>query len=306
MASNPNFKASPSNAPLRSRVVKRNSIPSTNVIRLGSDNSHWRDVYHLLLTIHWVWLIGLICLVYTVLNTGFALLYLAGGDCLKNAIPNSFLDAFFFSVQTMATIGYGSIYPNTIYANVIVVIEALVGLSMVALATGLMFARFARPTARILFSQVAVITKHNGLPTLMFRAANERKNTILEAKLWAVVLKDEISEEGSIMRRFHDLKLIRAHSPIFSLTWMAMHIIDEASPLYGLTTETLHEVDAEIIVTLTGVDETFAQPIHARHSFISDEILWNMKFVDIIARLPDGGRSIDYRLFHQITPENPI
>jgi len=275
------------------------------VIRLGSDNSYWRDAYHLLLTIHWVRLIGLICLVYLAMNAGFALLYLAGGDCLKNAVPNSFLDAFFFSVQTMATIGYGSIYPNTIYANVIVVIEALVGLTMVALATGLMFARFARPTARILFSQVAVITKHNGLPTLMFRAANERQNTILEAKLWAVLLRDEISDEGSIMRRFHDLKLTRGHTPIFSLTWMAMHIIDKTSPLYGFTTETLQEVDAEIIVTLTGIDETFAQAINARHSFISDEISWNMKFVDILTRLPDGGRSIDYRLFHQITPANP-
>jgi len=256
----------------------------------------------LLLTIHWVWLIGLICLGYIIINSGFALLYLLGGDCLKNAVPNSFFDAFFFSVQTMATIGYGSIYPSTFYANVIVVIEALVGLIVVAMSTGLMFARFARPTSRILFSQVAVITTHNGLPTLMFRAANERQNTILEAKLWAVMLRDEISTEGVTMRRFHDLKLTRSQTPIFALTWMAMHIIDQSSPLFGMGMETLKEIDAEIIVTLTGIDETFAQTIHARHSFVADEIAIDRQFVDILTRLPDGGRSIDYRLFHQVTP----
>jgi len=286
----------------RSRVVKRSRNQSLNVIRLGSNSSYWSDTYHLLLTIHWVWLIGLICLGYIIINSGFALLYLLGGDCLKNAVPNSFFDAFFFSVQTMATIGYGSIYPSTLYANIIVVIEALVGLIVVAMSTGLMFARFARPTSRILFSQVAVITTHDGLPTLMFRAANERQNTILEAKIWAVLLRDEISAEGSVMRRFHDLKLTRSQTPIFALTWMAMHIIDESSPLYGINIQALKEIDAEIIVTLTGIDETFAQTIHARHSFIADEIAVDMKFVDILTRLPDGGRSIDYRLFHQVTP----
>jgi inward rectifier potassium channel len=286
----------------RSRVVKRSQNQSYNVIRLGSNRSYWSDTYHLLLTIHWVWLIGLICLGYIIINSGFALLYLLGGDCLKNAVPNSFFDAFFFSVQTMATIGYGSIYPSTLYANAIVVIEALVGLIVVAMSTGLMFARFARPTSRILFSQVAVITTHDGLPTLMFRAANERQNTILEAKLWAVLLRDEISAEGAVMRRFHDLKLTRSQTPIFALTWMAMHIIDESSPLHGMTMQTLKEIDAEIIVTLTGIDETFAQTINARHSFITEEIKLDMKFVDILTRLPDGGRSIDYRLFHQVTP----
>jgi inward rectifier potassium channel len=301
VASIPNLQTPQTSTKVRSRIINRGKRPSLNVIRLGRDRSFGRDLYHFLLTIPWVWFIGLLCLGYTTLNAGFALLFLADGDGLKNAIPNSFWDAFFFSVQTMATIGYGSIYPTSFYANVIVVVEALVGLILVAMATGLMFARFARPTSRILFSQVAVICKHDDVSTLMFRTANERRNTILEAKLWAVMVRDEISVEGSVMRRFHDLKLTRSHTPIFALTWMAMHIIDETSPLYGFTPQTLEEVDAEIIVTLTGTDETFAQTIHARQSFISDEIFWDMKFVDILAKLPDGGRSIDYRLFHQVT-----
>ncbi len=299
MASGPNLPPK-----RRSRVVKRSQSPSLNVIRIGSSHSYWSDLYHLLLTIHWTWFIGLICLGYIAINSGFALLYLAGGNCLKNSIPNSFLNAFFFSVQTMATIGYGSVYPDGLYANIIVVVEALVGLILTAMATGLMFARFARPTSKILFSQVAVITNHNDIPTLMFRAANERQNTILEAKMSAVILRDEISKEGSVMRRFHDLKLTRSETPIFSLTWMAMHIIDETSPLYGFNMESFDEMDAEIIVTLSGTDETFSQTIHARHSFIAGEIIWNMKFVDIITRLESGGRTIDYRLFHQITPAN--
>jgi inward rectifier potassium channel len=302
LASIPNFQPPKATTKMGSRILNRGKRPSLNVIRLGRDRSFGRDMYHFLLTIPWVWFIGLLCLGYIALNAGFALLFLIDGDGLKNAIPDSFLDAFFFSVQTMATIGYGSIYPNSFYANVIVVVEALVGLILVAMATGLMFARFARPTSRILFSQVAVISKHNGIPTLMFRTANERQNIILEAKLWAVMLRDEISTEGSVMRRFHDLKLTRSQTPIFSLSWMAMHIIDETSPLYGCTSQTLEEIDAEIIVTLTGTDETFAQTIHARQSFISDEILWDMKFVDILAKLPDGRRSIDYKLFHQIAP----
>jgi inward rectifier potassium channel len=291
----------PKSARLRSRVINRNYSPAAKVMRLGIDNSAASDLYHLLLTIPWFAFVGLICLGYVIINTLFAWLYLVGGDGLKNAVPNSFLDAFFFSVHTMATIGYGSVYPTSLYANLVVVVEALVGLILTAMATGLMFARFARPTSRILFSDVAVITNHNGMPTLMFRAANERKNTILEAKLWAVLLRDEVSDEGSTMRRFYDLKLTRSQTPIFSLTWLAMHIIDEASPLYGFTAQTFKEVDAEIVITLTGMDETFAQTIHGRHSFIDDEIMWNVKFVDILAKLPDGRRTIDYRLFHEVT-----
>lgn len=290
----------PKSSRLRSRIISRNYSPAAKVMRLGTDNSSASDLYHLLLIIPWISFIGLICLGYVAVNVLFALLYLAGGDGLKNAVPDSFMDAFFFSVHTMATIGYGSVYPANFYTNLVVVVEALVGLIVTAMATGLMFARFARPTSRILFSDVAVISNHNGVPTLMFRAANERKNTILEAKLWAVLLMDEVSNEGSIMRRFYDLKLTRNQTPIFSLTWLAMHVIDESSPLYGFTAQTLKEVDAEIVITLTGMDETFAQTIHGRHSFIYDEILWNMKFVDILAKLPDGRRTIDYRLFHEV------
>jgi inward rectifier potassium channel len=232
----------------------------------------------------------------------FAFAYLVGGDGIANARPGNFLDAFFFSVQTMASIGYGAMYPQTAYANVLVTVEALMGLLGLSMATGLMFARFSRPTARVLFSRVAVITAYNGLPSLMFRAANQRQNRILEAHMWVTLVRDEITKEGQFMRRFYELPLVRSHSPLFALSWTVMHIIDENSPFYGVTAEMMVEEEMEIIVTLTGIDETVAQSIHARHSYDAREILWNMQFLDILSKTRDGRRVVDYSRFHEVLP----
>jgi inward rectifier potassium channel len=239
---------------------------------------------------------------YVAINTLFAFLYLAGGDSIKNARPGSFLDAFFFSVQTMATIGYGALYPQTDYANILVAIEALLGLLGVAMGTGLMFARFSRPTARVLFSRVVVVAPHNGVPTLMLRVANERRNQILEAQIALSLLRDEVTAEGQFMRRFYDLKLVRSQTRIFALSWMVMHHIDENSPLYGATPESLAEAETDIVVTLTGLDETVTQTVHARHYYITEEILWNMRFVDVFTKKPDGRRLLDFNHFHDVTP----
>jgi|SRR4028118_10525 inward rectifier potassium channel len=273
-----------------------------DVVRKGIPHSKWRDPYHLLLTLNWSWFIGLTAASYIVANALFALLYLAGGDCIQNARPGYFSDAFFFSVQTMASIGYGAMYPKTDYANVLVTIEALVGLMGLAMGTGLMFARFSRPTARVLFSGVAIIAPLNGVPTLMFRAANERRNQILEAQMGVSLLRNEVTAEGESMRRFYDLKLLRSQTRNFSLTWTVMHQIDESSPLYGETPESLAETETDIVITLTGLDETVSQTVHARHYYMTEEILWNMRFVDILSRKSDGRRMIDYTRFHDVTP----
>src|SRR5919199_2025334 len=273
-----------------------------DVVRKGMSHSHWHDPYHLLLMLDWPQFFGLTAISYIATNALFALLYLAGGDCIKGARPGSFLDTFSFSVQTMATIGYGAMYPQTDYANLLVSIEALVGLLGVAMATGLMFARFSRPTARVLFSRVAVITPHNGLPTLMLRVANERRNQILEAQIGLSLLRDEVTAEGQFIRRFYDLKLVRSQTRIFAFSWLVMHEIDESSPLYGATPESLEKVQTDIVVTLTGIDETVSQTVHARHYYITDEILWNMRFVDIFSKKPDGRRVLDFNRFHDVTP----
>lgn len=273
-----------------------------DVVRKGISHSHWRDPYHLLLTINWPQFIMLLVASYVATNTLFALLYLLGGDCIKNARPGSFLDAFSFSVQTMATIGYGAMYPQTDYANLLVCIEALVGLLGVAMATGLMFARFSRPTARVLFSRVAVIAPHNGEPTLMIRVANERRNQILEAQIGLSLLRDEVTKEGQFIRRLYDLKLVRSQTRTFALSWLVMHVIDENSPLYGETPESLAEAQVDIVATLTGIDETVAQTVYARQYYITDEILWNVSFVDIFSKKPDGRRLLDFTRFHDVTP----
>ncbi|OCR00866.1 ATP-sensitive inward rectifier potassium channel 10 [Oscillatoriales cyanobacterium USR001] len=286
----------------RARLIGRNGQMNSNIIRLGSSPLGFRDLYHWLLTISWSGFFTRIALVYILSNAIFALAYLAGGDCIANAEPGSFKDVFFFSVQTMATIGYGAMYPRTSYANSIVAIEALFGLLGVAMVTGLAFARFSRPTAKVLFSHIAVITPQNGVPTLMYRTANQRYNQILEAQQRLTLLRDEITADGQFMRRFYDLNLVRSRTPIFALTWTSMHIIDESSPLYGMTAEDFARQAVEIIVTMTGIDETVSQIIHARHSYLAEEILWNSRFVDILSHSPDGGRSIDYTRFHDVIP----
>ncbi|WP_341732326.1 ion channel [Microcoleus sp. EPA2] len=284
------------------RLVSRKGQFALNVVRLGLPRLHLADLYHGLLTLSWPKFFILISLLYVLTNSLFAIAYLAGGNCIANARPGSFPDAFYFSVQTMATIGYGSMYPRTDYANTIVAVQAFFALWGVAMVTGLAFSRFSKPTARVIFSRVAAIAPFNGVPTLMYRTANQRFNQILEAQQRATLIRDEVTSDGDYMRRFYDLTLVRSQSPIFALTWTVMHVIDENSPLYKLSAKDLIEQQAEIVITLTGIDETVSQTIHARHSFVASEILWNMKFVDIISRTPQGKRVVDYTCFHEVKP----
>lgn len=284
------------NQPPKNSLISR--IALNQVIRKGVHRFSWRDLYHLLLVLSWPQFLLAIFGLYIVSNILFAFVYLAGGDCIANARPGSFSDAFFFSVQTMATIGYGGMSPQTSYANAIVTIEALIGLLGVAMVTGLAFARFSLPSARLLFSKVAVIAPHNGIPTLMFRTANQRRNFVLEAEIRVTLVRNETTTEGQFMRRFYDLELVRSRTPIFALSWMVMHPITEKSLLYGVTPDSLVADEMEIIVTLTGIDETVSQTIHSRYAYTAQEILWNAHFVDIISKLPDGRRVVDYTRFH--------
>lgn len=272
------------------------------ILGMGTWYSYWRDPYHLLLTIPWPGFVALVALAYVITNALFALAYLAVPGSIENAQPGSFWDAFFFSVQTVASIGYGAMYPKTAYANALVTIEAMVGLVGIAVLTGLAFARFARPTARVLFSQVAVVTPYEGVPTLMFRTANQRRNQILEAQMRVYLMQDEVTREGHAMRRFYDLRLLRQRTPSFTLSWTVMHPIDEYSPLSGATRESLIQGRATIVVSLSGIDQTVAQMIHARHTYTAHELLWNHQFVDIFHDTPDGHRYLDYTHFHEAFP----
>jgi inward rectifier potassium channel len=263
------------------------------------------DLYHFVLAASWVRLLTALVALYVGSNGVFAAAYLLGDHSIQNARPGSFADAFFFSVQTMATIGYGTMVPRTLYANVLVSIESLVGLLGLAMVTGLVFAKFSRPTARVLFSRVAVVSPRDGVPCLMFRLANQRGNQIVEALIHVVLALTETTAEGEVIRHLHDLHMSRAQNALFALTWTAVHPITEASPLFRATHESLAAKEAEVIVSLTGLDETLSQTVHARHSYVSDDILWGARFVDILSRLPDGRRYVDYTHFHDVIPSRP-
>jgi len=260
----------------------------------------WTDLYHQLLTLSWRHFLLLWIFIYLASNLVFATLYWLDRGGLSGARPGSFEDAFFFSVQTLGTIGYGVIAPRSHFANALVAVESFYSFGVSALSTGLIFARVSRPTARVMFSRHAVVTPVNGVPTLMFRAANERLNQVLEAEVTVTLARSMTTTEGVSFRAFQLLDLKRSRSPFFALSWSIMHAIDQTSPLFGQTLETLIADKAEIVVVLAGVDETLAQRIHARHTYLPHEIVWNRRFADILLVDEDGRPVVEFGRFHDL------
>jgi inward rectifier potassium channel len=269
------------------------------VVGGNSWHSYFRDPYHLLLTIPWIGFVGIVVGFDIFLNAVFAVLYLLDAKAIAGVEKVGFMEAFFFSVQTLASIGYGVMNPHTLYANLLVTLESIASLMLFAVITGIAFTRFAKSSSRVMFSRIATIHNYNGIPTLMFRTANERRNNILEAKLSVYLMIDEVTEEGQMMRRLHELKLVRDHSPVFLLSWTVMHTIDQSSPLYGLTVESMERLHAQILVSLTGVDETVEGTLHARHMYAARNIMFDRRFVDVIHMGNDGHRYLDYTYFHE-------
>lgn len=272
------------------------------VIREGKFHAPWEDAYHLVLTVPWGAFLAAIVVLYCLTNVAFACLYLLDPGGIENAQPHSFTDAFFFSVQTIATVGYGAMYPKTLLTQSIATVETLAGLLGISMATGLMFARFSRPTARVLFSRVVTLSTHNGVPTLTFRMANQRANQIVEAQVQVAFVEDELTAEGMPLRRLQNLTLTRSESPMFALSWMVMHPIGPDSPLYGRSLDSLADTDAMLVVSLAGIDETLSQTIHARHIYVLSDFVENHRFVDIVSRAPDGSVHVNYRNFHKVLP----
>lgn len=283
-----------------SRIVSRDAGDSW--VREGYGRLQ-RDAYHYLLDASWAKLVAILIGVYVTVNTLFATAYFLQPGSIENARPGSFADAFFFSVQTMVTIGYGKLLPATAYANLLVVLETSTGIIGLAVLTGLIFAKFSRPSARILFSRRAIVTIRNGIPCLMFRMANARATGIVEADARVVFARSEDTLEGENVRRFYDLELSRTRNSVFALTWTVIHWITETSPLFGATPASLGASEIEIIVSVVGLDETLSQTVHARHSFIPEEIAWGARFVDVISRLPDGRRQVDLTHFHEVVDD---
>ncbi len=272
-------------------------------IRKGAPAELRRDLYFFFLEGSWTRLMMSLVFVYVILNVFFAGLYMLEPGSISGTARDSFADAFFFSVQTMSTIGYGGLTPATGYGDLIVTIEAAVGLLGVALATGMIFAKVSRPQASVLFSNVMVLTTRHGKPTLMLRAGNARGNEVADATVTVTVLKEEISPEGHHFRMLHDVPLVRSRTPMFSMSWSIFHEIDEDSPLHDVDWNDPDDHIMVFIVTLKGHDGTYGSTTFARHLYYPDDVRVNHRFVDVISQLEDGRMMVDYHKFHDTVPD---
>jgi len=268
---------------------------------IGGDGGDrlFTDFYHHLLTSSWPALLLQIGVAFVVINILFALGYYFDGG-IENARPGHFSDVFFFSVETIATIGYGKMSPATLVSEILMSVEALCGLINFALITGLIFAKFSRPTARVRFSRAAVISKRDGVPSLMFRMANVRSSQIVDAQIHVAFARNERTAEGEYVRRFYDLDLKRYRNPIFAYSWTAVHPIQPGSPFYGATPEEFLKSEANLTVSLTGFDEVFSQTVYARYSYVAADIVWGARLTDIIDENAEPGSRFNFANFDKI------
>jgi inward rectifier potassium channel len=284
---------------------KPRTITETGVSVIGAPRTTLRDFYYLFLKVRWSVAIAVIVVVYLALNAVFAYAYLLFGG-VTNARAGSFYDAFCFSVETMGTVGYGYMYPTTAAANAIMIVQSVTSLIVTAVATGLVFAKFSRSSARVVFSKHAVIGPMDGVPTLMLRVGNERGNQILEATIRVAMVRTEITKEKTKFYRMYDLRLSRERSPAMSRSWTVLHPIDRDSPLFGATPESVTRDEIEIIANLVGTDDTSLQPVHARKRYEEQEIVWGARHADILTEAEDGTLILDIRRFHDIHVTEPF
>ncbi|HZP46214.1 MAG TPA: ion channel [Candidatus Binataceae bacterium] len=279
--------------------LTRGARPLVNNSATNNPSGFSAELYLHLLTCSWPSLLAQVTLTFFGVNALFALAYYIDGG-VENA--HSYLDLLFFSIETMATVGYGKMAPVTLVAHLLMSFEVLIGLLGLALMTGLVFAKFSRPTARIRFSRYAVIANREGVPSLMFRVANVRANQIVEAEMHVVLARLEQTLEGEETRRFYDLNLIRHRNAIFAFSWTAIHPIVPGSPLYGITAESMERQMAWIVVSITGLDETISQTVHARMYYGHQDLLWGRRLADVMLRTADGGFALDYGKFDDVEP----
>ena len=282
------------------RVVR---VGGREVLTHGVERQTFGDLYHYAMSASWPrFFLGFAVTFFSV-NMVFATLYWLGDAPVANARPG-FEDLFYFSIETLATVGYGDMHPQTRYGHIIATTEIFTGMSLIAVMTGLVFSRFARPRARVVFADAPVVGMHDGKQTLMLRLANQRYNMIggATAKLWLIRVEETL--EGARLRRVRDLALERHENPMFVLTWTIYHVIDEKSPLFGATAEDLARVDAIIAVNFSGLDESSRQSMHARRDYSHEALRWGHQYVDVLHGDDDGRTHIDYSKFH-LTREEP-
>ena len=270
------------------------------MIAEGLAHNRWTDVYHAAMTASWPALLGALGGLFLAMNAFFALVYLLGRDPVANARPGSFLDLFFFSVETISTTGYGDMHPQSLFGHTVAAFENFVSLVATAAMTGLVFARFSRPRARLLFARHPVVSRHNGVDTLMLRVVNARSSFISEAtaKLW--MLSPTVTAEGQRFVGFRPMRLLRTENPAFALSWTLFHPIDADSPLHGYW-GSLPE-DVNFVVSFSGVDENSVQVMHARQAYTAEALRWGHEFLDMFRRDADGRTIVDFAKIHETQP----
>ena len=261
-------------------------------VKLNVKEFDWRDTYHLILTLSWPGFAGVVFGIYILINLLFAGLYMLEPHAI--AEMSTFFDAFFFSVETLATVGYGHMYPETFYGHLIAMIEIMGGLFGVAVVTGLIFVRFSRPSARMHFSKVAVIAPYDGAPNFMIRVANLRHQAIVEPEFRLVLLRNIVTVEGDDMRRLCSLKVEFDHLITFPVVLTVRHRIDEESPFFGLTAEDFQKMDIRIVASIVGIDTVIVAPVQSHSHYNYDQIEWNRRFVEIYEQNSENEWTIDY------------
>ena len=287
----------------RQRIVR---IGDRRIVTEGLSRRFWTDLNHRAMIASWpAFFVGALG-IFLALNLVFAAIYALGTDPIANAPPGNPWLLFFFSVETLATVGYGDMHPQTIYAHVVATVQIFTGMSLIAVMTGLVFSRFSRPRARFVFAKRVVIGQHDGRQTLMIRLANARQNTIAgaTARLWLLTTEQTI--EGRPYRRYRELKLIRNENPTFALSWTMFHVIDQGSAMSGITAEQLEALDANLLLTVTGLDEQSVQHLYARKTYSHRDIGWGQHYVDILTSLDDGQTHIDYNKLNDTELDGPL
>ena len=285
---------------------RRIALGNTSVLTHGLPNAFLQDVYHHAMTLSWPAFAGVCAAAFLLLNTLFAGLYLLGDAPIANQAPAGFMGAFFFSVETLATVGYGDMHPATLYAHWVATVEIFLGMANVAVITGVLFARFSLPRARILFATHPVVTRMDGRRTLMIRLANARQNMIVDASAKLRLLRSETTAEGQSFRRIYDLALRRDEQPMFILGWSLMHDIDANSPLFTADGGP-PSGSYSLVLSIRGVDETTGQTMHARHSYEHDALLWGHRYVDLTHTDAQGQTHMDYtRIHHTEAQADPV
>ena len=280
--------------------VRTVRVGDTQVLTRQQRHGHLSDPYHLVLTLSWPRFFGVLVLGFMLVNLLFGTVYWLLPGSVANVPERHFLGYVFFSIETLATVGYGVMSPASVAGHVVASLEILTGMVGIAITTGLVFARFSKPTARILFSDRAIIRDFDGARVLMLRIANERHNRIVEASASLSFINVESSAEGESFVRIHDLRLQRERTPVFALTWTLIHKIDEHSPLHGLDQAKLIASRGRILVSINGHDETMAASVYAGRSYEAEDLVFEGRFVDILKLTSEGDRIVDLTRFHEI------